>query len=150
MKIALIGATGFVVSFLLKEALHRNYTVTAIVRDPSKLTENDAHLTVVKGDVYNEEQLVQLIEGHDAIVSAFNSGWKNPEIYADFMKGSNAINSAAKKAGIKRIVVVGGAGSLFVAPGVQAVDTAAFPVEWKQGALAARDALNNLKKESSL
>ncbi len=150
MKIALIGATGFVGNHLLKEALHRNYDVTAIVRDPSKLTVNDKHLTVVKGDVYNEEELAGLLKGHDAIVSAFNSGWQNPNIYGDFMKGSDAINNAAKKAGIKRIIIVGGAGSLYVAPGVQAVDTPAFPAEWKQGALAARDALNNIKKENHL
>ncbi|MEX6686982.1 NAD(P)-dependent oxidoreductase [Danxiaibacter flavus] len=150
MKIVLIGATGFVGSHLLKEALHRNYDVTAIVRDPSKLAVNDKHLTIVKGDVYNEDELTGLLEGYDVVVSAFNSGWQNPNIYNDFLKGSDAINNAAKKAGIRRIIIVGGAGSLFVAPGVQAVDTDAFPAEWKQGALGARDALTNIQKDSSL
>jgi putative NADH-flavin reductase len=55
-----------------------------------------------------------------------------------------------KKSGVKRLLVVGGAGSLYVAPGVQLVDTPSFPAEWKQGALAARDALNLIRAETTL
>ena len=84
------------------------------------------------------------------MVSTYNAGWENPNLYQDFVKGSEAIQSATKKAGVKRLFVVGGAGSLEIAPGVQLVDTPQFPAEYKTGATAARDYLNILKKETEL
>src|SRR5690606_19689323 len=71
-------------------------------------------------------------------------------LYEDYLKGSKTIQAAAKKAGVKRLFVIGGAGSLFIAPGQQLVDTDAFPKEYKPGALAARDYLNMLKEETEL
>ena len=150
MKIALIGATGFVGSALLKEALHRGYAVTAIVRHPEKITVENPQLTVVKGNVLNEEDVARLVAGHDAVVSAYNAGWQNPNLYNEYLAGSQAIENGTKKAGVKRLLVVGGAGSLEIAPGVQLIDTPQFPAEWKPGALAARDYLNTLKKEEDL
>ncbi|KAA9349260.1 NAD(P)-dependent oxidoreductase [Larkinella humicola] len=150
MKIALIGATGFVGSALLKEALHRGYAVTAIVRHPEKMTVENPQLTVVKGDVLNEAEVAGLVGGHDAVVSAYNAGWQNPNLYNEYLAGSLAIQNSTKKAGVKRLLVVGGAGSLEIAPGVQLIDTPQFPAEWKPGALAARDYLNTLKKEEDL
>ncbi|RCR70575.1 NAD(P)-dependent oxidoreductase [Larkinella punicea] len=150
MKIALIGATGFVGSALLKEALHRGYDVTAIVRHPEKNTVENPQLTAVKGDVLNEAEVAGLVAGHDAVVSAYNAGWQNPNLYNEYLAGSHAIQNGTKKAGVKRLLVVGGAGSLEIAPGVQLIDTPQFPAEWKPGALAARDYLNTLKKEEDL
>ncbi|MGM9509125.1 NAD(P)-dependent oxidoreductase [Larkinella sp. GY13] len=150
MKIALIGATGFVGSALLKEALHRGYAVTAIVRHPEKMTVENPQLTAVKGDVLNEVEVAGLVAGHDAVVSAYNAGWQNPNLYNEYLAGSQAIQNGTKKAGVKRLLVVGGAGSLEIAPGVQLIDTPQFPAEWKPGALAARDYLNTLKKEEDL
>ncbi|WP_421826292.1 NAD(P)-dependent oxidoreductase [Larkinella sp.] len=150
MKIALIGATGFVGSALLKEALHRGYDVTAIVRHPEKVTVENPQLTVVKGDVLNETEVAGLVAGHDAVVSAYNAGWQNPNLYNEYLAGSLAIQNGTKKAGVKRLLVVGGAGSLEIAPGVQLIDTPQFPAEWKPGALAARDYLNTLKKVEDL
>ncbi|WP_138993176.1 NAD(P)-dependent oxidoreductase [Larkinella sp. C7] len=150
MKIVLIGATGFVGSALLKEALHRGYAVTAIVRHPEKMTVENPQLTVVKGDVLNEAEVAGLVAGHDAVVSAYNAGWQNPNLYNEYLAGSLAIQNGTKKAGVKRLLVVGGAGSLEIAPGVQLIDTPQFPAEWKPGALAARDYLNTLKKEEDL
>ncbi len=150
MKLALIGASGFVGSHVLAEALQRGYEVTAIVRNPGKISLTDNKLTVVKADVFQVEELSAILKGHDAVVSAYNSGWANPNIYHDFLKGSEAIQSAVKKSGIKRLLVIGGAGSLEIAPGVQLVDTPEFPAEYKNGALAARDYLDMLKKENDL
>lgn len=94
--------------------------------------------------------MARLVAGHDAIISAFNPGWSNPDIYNQQIKGTRAIIDGVKKAGVKRLLFVGGAGSLEVKPGVQAVDTSDFPKEWKQGSLATREALNMLRQEPSL
>jgi uncharacterized protein len=149
MKIALIGATGFVGSAILQEALDRGHEVAAIVRSPDKLILH-AKLHPKKGDVYNEDEVAQLVTGHDAVISAFNPGWSNPDIYNQQIKGTRAIIDGVKKAGVKRLLFVGGAGSLEVKPGVQSVDLPEFPSEYKQGALATREALNLLRREPTL
>ena len=150
MNIALIGATGFVGSAVLNEALNRGYGVTAIARDTSKITVTSEKLTLVTADVYDTEALAKILKGHDAIVNTFNAGWTNPNLYDDFIKGSESIQQATKLAGVKRALIVGGAGSLEIAPGVQLVDSPQFPAEWKTGATAARDYLNIIKKEKDL
>lgn len=149
MKIALIGATGFVGTALLDEALRRGHAVTGLVRDTSKLPANTA-LTALKTDVYDLTQLTTALRGHDAVISAFNAGWTNPNIYADHVRGSKAIQASAKAAGVARLLVIGGAGSLEVAPGVQLVDTPNFPAAYKEGALGARDALQLLREDQEL
>lgn len=149
MKIALIGATGFVGSAVLAELLQRDHQVTVLARHPAKLTPAPG-LTVVQADAQNAAEVAQAVQGHDAVVSAYNPGWAVPDLHDQFLRGARAIVSGVKAAGIKRLLVVGGAGSLFVAPGVQLVDTPEFPAEWKQGALAARQALTELQTESSL
>ena len=150
MKIALIGGTGFVGTALLKEALERGHQVTVISRNPEKLSVKNKNLSVVKGDVFDENKVAELLKGHDAVISAYNPGWTNPDIYNEYLKGSEAIQRAVKKAGIKRFIVIGGAGSLYVAPGVQLIDTPQFPGEWKPGALAAREYLDIIKNEKDL
>lgn len=149
MKIALIGATGFVGSTILKEALNRGLEVTAIARHPENIKPQD-HLKVVKSDVMDSDALAKILKGNDVVVSAYNAGWTNPDLYNEFLKGSRSIQDAVKKSGVKRLITLGGAGSLYVSPGVQLVDTPQFPAEWKPGALSARDYLNELKKEDQL
>jgi putative NADH-flavin reductase len=149
MKVALIGPTGFVGSEVLKELLARGHDVVALARDPAKLTAR-AGLTVVKADAKQADQVAAAVEGADAVVNAFNPGWSVPDIHTEFLEGTRAIYDGVKRAGVKRLIVVGGAGSLYAAPGVQLVDTPEFPAEWKQGALAAREALNLIRQESSL
>ena len=90
MKVALLGATGFVGSALLKEALDRGHVVTAIVRHPEKLEKSEG-LTAKAGDVYDTASLVTLIRGKEAIISAFNPGWKNPNLYDDQVRYRRAI-----------------------------------------------------------
>ena len=150
MKVALIGASGFVGTQVLKEALRRGHEVLAIVRHPEKISITDPKLTVKKGDVWNIAETAALLKGNDAVISAYNPGWGDADIYNNFIKGAEAIQQATKNAGVKRLLVIGGAGSLEIKPGVQLVDTAEFPAEWKQGALAAREYLNILKKEHDL
>ncbi len=149
MKIALLGATGFVGTALLSEALTRGHQVTAIVRDPAKLPATNDLLTVVTGDVNNTAQLARQLTGHDLVLSAYNAGWGNPNLYDDFLAGSRAIEQATAQAGVPRLLVIGGAGSLFL-DGHQLVDGPQFPAEYKQGASAARDYLGELRQNQTL
>jgi uncharacterized protein len=149
MKVALIGATGFVGSALLNEALDRGHVVTAIVRHPEKLEKREG-LTAKTGDVYDTTSLATLIQGNDAIISAFNPGWKDPNLYDDQVRGTASIIAAIKKAGIKRVLWVGGAGGLEVKPGVRVVDSPDLPSWVKPGSLATIDALDQLRKEPEL
>lgn len=150
MKLAIIGASGFVGSHLLTEALERGHKVTAIVRNPDKIRIHHPHLSVRGCDIMDTEALAPLLAGNDVVISAYNSGWTNPNIYADFLQGSHSIIRATKEAGIPRLLVVGGAGSLEIKPGLQLVDSPGFPEAFKAGATAARDLLNELKQEEEL
>jgi uncharacterized protein len=149
MKVALLGATGFVGSALLDEALTRGHTVTAIARHPAKLGRRD-RLVALSGDVYEPAGLATLIRGHDAVISAFNPGWKNPRLFEDQVRGTSAIIAALKTAGVKRVLWVGGAGGQEVAPGVRVVDGPNFPDWVKPGSLATIDALEQLGNEPDL
>lgn len=147
MKVALIGAGGYVGSALLKEALTRGHTVTAIVLHPEKLAPR-ANLVIRKTDVYNTAELAAQLRAHDAVISAF-SGHAADDVYGYYMKGIRSIITAAKQAGV-RLLVVGGAGSLETAPGIQLLDTPGFPPQWKATAEGARQALNLLRDEPGL
>ena len=149
MKVALIGASGFVGNAILKELLQRGHQVTAIVRNAEKITLAE-NLTAISANVLNITEVQNAVAGHDAVISAYNAGWTNPSLYNEFLKGSQTIQKAVKESGVKRLIVVGGAGSLFIAPNQQIVDTEGFPKEWRPGALAARDYLNILKEEKEL
>lgn len=117
MKIALIGATGFVGTAVLAELLSRDHAVTALARNPAKLT---AHPRLQTGslDAYDADAVARAVRGLDAVVSAFNPGWHDHDLYALFMQGSAAIERGVEASGVKRLPVVGGSGSLFVAPGI--------------------------------
>ena len=151
MNIAIIGASGFVGSALLKEAIRRGHTITAIARHPEKInTNDDHHITAVGCDIFNDGKLAGVLADHNAVLSAYNPGWDDPNIYNDYLEGSKTIQNAVKEAGVKRYLVIGGAGSLEIAPGKQLVDTPDFPKEYKEGAKAARDYLDMLRKEKDL
>ena len=149
MKIVLLGATGFVGSALLKEALDRGHIVTAIARHPETLPLRE-RLTVKAGDVFDSSALATLLTGHEAVISAFNPGWRNPNLYDDQRRGTSAIIAAVKQAGIRRVLWVGGAGGLEVKPGVRVVDDPNLPDWIRPGSLATIDALEQLRKEPEL
>ncbi|KFX71576.1 3-beta hydroxysteroid dehydrogenase [Pseudomonas taeanensis MS-3] len=149
MKIALIGASGFVGSAVLQEALNRGHRVTGIVRHPEKLLPQPT-LTAVAADAYDAEALSGQLAEHDAVIHAFNPGWGTADIRQRFVQGTQAIYAAVKQAAVKRLLVVGGAGSLYVAPGLQLLDTADFPADYKEGAEGARQALQLIQSETAL
>lgn len=148
MNITLIG-TGFVGAAVLDELLQRGHQVTVLARHPDKLSPRPG-LTVHQGSAQNADDVKAAATGQDAVISAYNPGWSVPDIHDQFLAGTRAIHAGVKASGTRRLLVIGGAGSLYVAPGVQLVDTPAFPAEWKQGALAAREALNLIREEAGL
>jgi uncharacterized protein len=149
VRVALIGGTGFVGSPIRDEALRRGHDVTLLTRDPGRV-EPYERLHSVATDVFDPTQVTARVRGHDAVASAFNAGWKNPRLYDDYLRGTRAIIAGVKASGVRRLLIVGGAGSLEVSPGVQYVDTPDFPVAAKAGALAAREALHMIRKEPEL
>lgn len=144
MNVVLYGASGMIGSRILKELLQRGHKVTAVVRNPGNMPVAGA--SAVKGDVLEPASVAATAKGADAVVSAYAPP-----------KGDEPVLSAAviallegvEAAGLRRLIIVGGAGSLEVAPGVQLVDTPNFPDAYKDIALAHRDVLP-LLRESSL
>ena len=128
-KIVLIGASGFVGSAILNEALNRGIQVTAVVRNPEKVKISNVNLKIVKADVSSAESVAQIAEGADAVISAYNPGWANTNMYEDTLKTYPAILNGVKAAGVGRLLIVGGAGTLFVAPGKRVIDVVEFPAE---------------------
>lgn len=150
MKIALIGASGFVGTAVLQELVNRSIQVTAIVRHPDKVIVRNELIALVQADVQNENEVVKAVSKHDVVINAFNPGWTHPDLYQVFLKGYQTILAGVKNSGVKRLLVIGGAGSLFVGEGVQLIDTPEFPKEFLPGASAARDYLNIIQKEKEL
>ena len=136
MKIALIGATGRAGSEILKELVRRGHAVTVIVRNPQKVP-SAANVTAKQGDVFDKDGLAALLKGHDAVISAVRFLQSDPQTLID----------AVKAAGVKRYLVVGGAGSLEVAPGVALVSTPEFPAAYKAEATRGGDFLALLRQE---
>ena len=149
MIVAIIGASGNIGSVIRDEALARGHQITAIVRHPEKITAQNLSLTVVKADVL-KDKVDELVQGHDAIISAYNPGWDNPDMYNEQIKAYQAIISGVKKSGVKRLLVVGGAGSLEVSPGIQLIDTMDLPEQIKGAVLATRETLYMLQRENEL
>lgn len=133
-NVVLIGASGFVGTAILEELLNRGYCVTAVVRNPEKMTIRNANLLVVKADVSDVNTLAAVCKGKDAVISAYNPGWANPDIYEETLKNYPLILEAVRKSGVKRLLCVGGAGTLFCAPGIRVVDSGAIPAEIMGGA----------------
>lgn len=143
MKLALIGATGTIGQRILHEALNRGHQVTAIVRNSSRLTKQNPNLRVVTADIFNPESVAQAVAGQDAVISAYGAPHGQDQLLVDVAR---SLIQGVKQAGVPRLLVVGGAGSLEVAPGVQLMDTPAFLPAWKANAQAQRDALNVYRK----
>lgn len=148
-KVAVIGATGFVGTQVVNELANRGYAVEAIVRDASKVEQNEK-VSAKSIDINNIDELAEALKGNDAVISTFNAGWTNPNLYNDFLTGSENIEKAVENSGVKRLIVVGGAGSLYTPENIQIVDTPNFPEAYKPGATAARDYLNKIKENSTL
>ncbi len=133
-RVALIGATGHVGSRILNELVVRKHEVTAIARNPETIGKL-ANVKAEKGDVLNEPELAALLRGHDAVISAVRFADSDPAILV----------GAVRASGVKRYLVVGGAGSLEVAPGQRLMDQPDFPEAYKPEAFAGAKFLNLLR-----
>src|SRR3954447_925466 len=139
MKIAVIGASGNAGSRITAELASRGHTVTAVARKPEKITA-DANVTPKQGDVTDQPGLIRLLAGHDAAISSVH-----------FLDSDPAkLIAAAKESKVGRYLVVGGAGSLEVAPGVRLVTTPNFPVAYKAEAEKGGAFLDLLRQEKEL
>lgn len=141
MEIIVYGATGRVGSRIVAEASGRGHEITAVTRNPAHV--DGARRTVV-GDALDVASLVELASGHDALVAAISSGFMaGQQDFEVYTRSADTLAEASRRLGegAPRIVIVGGAGSLFVAPGVRAVDTPDFPEFVKPEALAHADGL---------
>lgn len=119
-KIALIGASGNAGARILKELSDRGHHVTGIARNPDKIAHLP-HVTAVKGDVLDKDGLAALLRGHDAVISSVYFSASDPRLLIDAVRAS----------GVKRYLVVGGAGSLEVAAGKRLIDQPDFPPQYK-------------------
>lgn len=143
MNIAVIGATGLVGSAAVSELAARGHQVTAIARHTAKVAQHP-NVTAVSADV-NAPDFAAKIAGFEAVVSAFNAGWDNPNLAADIQTAYADILAAAKTAAVPYLLVIGGAGSLNVAPNLQLVDAPDFPKDVYPGANAVRVLLDELR-----
>jgi hypothetical protein len=144
MHITLYGATGNAGSRILTEALSRGHQVTAIVRDPASLAPRD-ELTITAGGVTSIDEIAAQIKGSDAVVSALGPGPDEPGKLVSLV---DPLIAAVAKNGGPRLLVVGGAGSLFVAPGVTVIDSGYLPPEWLGIAKAHAEVLEHLRASS--
>ena len=150
-NVILIGASGFVGTAILNELLNRGHKVTAIVRDPAKVTASNPNLKVIQADVTDTDVLIEASKGKDAVISAYNPGWKNPNIYEETLKNYPLIVDSVKKAGVARLLIVGGAGTLFYAPGKMVMDADDVPAKLLPGIKSLGEFyLNTLRKENDI
>ncbi|MFC6338629.1 NAD(P)H-binding protein [Pseudomonas sp. CCM 7891] len=138
-KIAIIGATGRAGSQLLEEALRRGHTVTAIARNTDKIGARPG-VTVKQADALDADALQQAVSGNDVVISAAH--------FATLP--ASAVIGPVKNAGVKRLLVVGGAGSLLLPDGNRVIDSPGFPDEYKAEASAGSDFLETLRQEKEL
>jgi putative NADH-flavin reductase len=150
MKIVLFGATGNIGQRIVAEALRRGHSVTGVVRDPEKVSSPDPRVPLVQGDATDAESVARVARGADAIVSAISPrptprGRGAPSL----SKAAKALLAGAKQANVKRVIVVGGAGSLEVAPGTRLMDAPGFPDAYKPEAKEGADSLAVYRSEGA-
>ncbi|NTE34857.1 NAD(P)-dependent oxidoreductase [Agrobacterium tumefaciens] len=138
-KIALIGASGNAGSRILKELSDRGHHVTAIARNPEKIASLP-NVVAKKGDVFDQAGLSELLKGHDAVISSVHFTASDPATLIEAVRAS----------GVQRYLVVGGAGSLEIAPGQRVVDLPDFPAAYKAEATKGAEFLDRLKQEKQL
>jgi putative NADH-flavin reductase len=145
MKIALIGGSGNIGSRILNEALSRGHQVTVIARDPTLITQCHENLTVVEGDILDPESIAEAASEHEVVISAY--GPPEGKKVGQLAEATRSLLKGVKRAsGVKRLITVGGAGTLKVAPGVKLLDTVFLPKEERKVAIAHQEAKQFIKK----
>jgi len=149
MKIVVFGATGNVGRRVVAEALRRGHDVVGVVRDPSAVPSPDPRVALVRGDATDAGSIASVARGADAVVSAISPrpnarGLPAPSLVAN----ARAMIAGLRDAGVRRVLYVGGASTLEVAPGKQLLDQPGFPEAYKAEALEGRGALGVWRGEA--
>jgi putative NADH-flavin reductase len=144
VRIAVVGASGWIGGSVAREALARGHEVTAIGRDASRLASLDGATPVV-ADVLDEAAIERAVAGHDAVVSAVTD--RTTADRSVIPGAARSLVAALPRAGVRRLVVVGGGGSLLASPGVRFVDLPEFPPQYRAEALAQAEALEVLRAD---
>jgi uncharacterized protein len=139
MRIIVFGANGRVGRRVVAEALERGHDVTAVVRDPEKHSLQGDGLTVVGGDATDPASVADVAAGHDLAISAV--GPSSADALETVPAAARALLDGLSRAGVPRLIAVGGGGSLEASPGVRVLDTPEFNEAWKPGSLAQAEAL---------
>jgi putative NADH-flavin reductase len=142
-SIVLLGATGMIGQRILAEALSRGHQVTAVTRETSRTGEHRQNLDYRVGDIFKPETIAAAAVDHDLVVSAYGPGMGDANLV---VKAAHSLIEALTRVEPIRLIVVSGAGSLELKPGLQLVDTPDFPAAWKPVALAHREALDVFRK----
>jgi len=145
MNVVLFSPTGMIGSRVLTELVSRGHNVTAVARDPSKVPAKPG-VNAVKGDIFDTADVAAKVCATDAVISAYGPGSGDVN---DLIKATHSLIAGLDQSGTKRLIFVGGAGSLYVAPGVDVIDSGHLPEEYKAIAIAHRDA-KKLLHESDL
>ncbi|MFL5605295.1 MAG: NAD(P)-dependent oxidoreductase [Gemmatimonadaceae bacterium] len=148
MKIVLFGATGNIGQRISAEALRRGHQVVGVVRDPARVQSPDPRVTLAQGDATDAGSVARVSRGADAIVSAISPrpnarGLPAPSLAT----AARALLEGARNANVKRLLVVGGAGSLELAPGKRLMDAPGFPDAYKAEAKEGADSLDVYRAE---
>jgi putative NADH-flavin reductase len=148
MKIAVFGASGMIGQRVAQEALSRGHEVTAIVRDLTSIQLRHPQLTIIEGDALNREHVTELVAGHDVVISAIRPSESQP--WSAVAEAAQSLLEGVKRAGVKSLLVVGGAGTMEVAPGVLALDVIPIPEAWKPEVMAKLEEWEVYRKNSDV
>ena len=147
MSIVIFGAAGRIGDEICNEALRRGRKVTAVVHNRTRPAGEN--LVCVRGDILNEDDVVKIGSGHEAIISAYSPGLDrhSPEEAAKLIETAHcSLFAGAMKAGVRRVIVVGGVGSLETSSGVDVVDSAGYPPDQRWHAILNRKILRGLRQ----
>jgi putative NADH-flavin reductase len=147
MPIVVFGASGNIGSNIRKEALSRGHRVTAVTRSTD--LKPAERLTALKADIADPEEVAKIVAGHDAVISAYSPGLRHhsAEDAADLIEKAHAsLLEGVRRAGVRRIIIVGGVGSLEASPGTDVVDSDFYPADHKAHTLRNREILRSLKR----
>jgi putative NADH-flavin reductase len=149
MKVAIIGATGRGGKRMIDEALSRGHTVTAISRSAGDAPARDG-VTGISCDIADTAGLAKAISGSDAVIATWRPAPGSDDVWGAIKNGFNSLLTAMREAGVKHLLVMGGAGSLEYSPGVLNIDRPDFPEAWKDGSRAGTQQLEMLQDVSDL
>ena len=131
MKIVIFGATGHVGQRIAREALERGHQVVGVVRDPARSRAPDPRVALVRGDATDAASVAEAVRGADAVVNAISPRPGSTGTAPSLAEAARAVIAGLTQAGVKRLIIVGGASSLEVAPGVRLLDTPEFPEAYR-------------------